>query len=70
MPGLHFVFRGLTSVLQVVHTEPYYSRKDDVPERPREFAGNVFRISHKDNLQVRGPGRSPLLPDNKSRWVL
>lgn len=45
-----------TAVLQVVHTEPYYSRKDDVPERPREFAGNVFRISHKDQLQVGGPG--------------
>lgn len=47
----------MTTVLQVVHTEPYYSRKDDVPERPREFAGNVFRISHKDNLGVGGPGR-------------
>lgn len=37
---------------QVVYTEPYYSRKDDVPERPREFAGKVFRIPHKDDLQV------------------
>ncbi|CAM9121143.1 unnamed protein product [Ectocarpus fasciculatus] len=39
-------------VPQVLHTEPYYSRKDDVPERPREFAGNVFRIQHKDNLKA------------------
>lgn len=32
--------------------EPFYSRKDDVPERPREFAGTVFRIPHKDSLKV------------------
>lgn len=37
----------------MVYAEPYYSRKDDVPERPREFAGKVFRILHKDSLQVR-----------------
>ncbi|CAM9581068.1 unnamed protein product [Scytosiphon promiscuus] len=37
---------------QVLHTEPHYSRKDDVPPRPREFAGNVFRIPHKDSLQT------------------
>lgn len=57
-------FRGLRldTAPQVVHTEPHYSRKDDVPERPREFAGNVFRISHRDNLQVHGPGRRPFPP--------
>lgn len=37
----------------MVHTEPFFSRKDDVPERRREFAGKVFRIPHKDDLQVR-----------------
>lgn len=36
----------------MIHTEPYYSRKEDVPERPREFAGKVFRILHKDDLEV------------------
>lgn len=40
---------------KVLHTEPHYSRKDDVPPRPREFAGNVFRIPHKDSLQVNLP---------------
>lgn len=40
--------------LQVVHAEPYFSREDDVPERPREFAGKVFRILHRDDLQVCG----------------
>lgn len=40
----------------MVHTEPFYSRKDDVPERPREFAGKVFRILHKDTLQVQWVG--------------
>lgn len=38
--------------IQVVHAEAYYSRKDDVPERPHVFAGKVFRILHKDDLQV------------------
>lgn len=38
---------------QMVHTEPFFSRKDDVPERRREFAGKVYRIPHKDDLQVR-----------------
>ena len=55
-PPLAFISLCFLRVMlpsQVVYAEPYYSRKDDVPRRPREFAGKVFRIPHKDDLPVR-----------------
>lgn len=56
-----FSSRGASSCFQMVHTEPFFSRKDDVPERRREFAGKVFRIPHKNDLQVRR--------DRNDAWV-
>lgn len=58
---MSFSPRGVSFRFQMVHTEPFFSRKDDVPERPREFAGKVFRIPHKDDLQVRH--------DRNGSWV-
>ena len=42
-------FRGLPSKL---YQDPYYSKAEDVPERPWEFAGLVYRLKKGDGLSV------------------
>ncbi len=41
--------RGLPSKL---YQDPYYSKAEDVPERPWEFAGLVYRLKKGDGLSV------------------
>ena len=41
--------RGLPSK---VYQDPYYSKAEDVPERPWEFAGLVYRLKKGDGLSV------------------
>ncbi|KAH9065755.1 hypothetical protein EDB87DRAFT_1593004 [Lactarius vividus] len=41
--------RGLPSKL---YQDPYYSKAEDVPERPWEFAGLVYRLKKADGLGV------------------
>jgi DNA polymerase zeta len=41
--------RGLSSKL---YQDPYYSKAEDVPERPWEFAGLVYRLKKGDGLSV------------------
>ena len=33
-----------------IYVDPYYSRDEDVPEKPREYAGMVFRLKGGDRL--------------------
>ncbi|KAI9460572.1 hypothetical protein BJY52DRAFT_1203789 [Lactarius psammicola] len=48
--------RGLPSKL---YQDPYYSKADDVPERPWEFAGLVYCLKKGDGLSVLEEWESP-----------
>jgi DNA polymerase zeta len=42
-------FRGLPSK---IYQDPHYSKAEDVPERPWEFAGLVYRLKNGDGLSI------------------
>ncbi|KAF7892479.1 uncharacterized protein EAF02_000017 [Botrytis sinoallii] len=55
-PSAHFVSTTLSSfnLPLILHQDAFYSREEDVPERPREWAGREFKL---------GSTSVPFLPD-------
>ncbi|CAM9923349.1 unnamed protein product, partial [Discosporangium mesarthrocarpum] len=50
-PHLSFVALQRIGVPQVMHVEPFYSRLEDLPSRPRELGGTTFHIRHRDDVE-------------------
>ncbi|CBQ72168.1 probable catalytic subunit of DNA polymerase zeta UPR-1 [Sporisorium reilianum SRZ2] len=68
---------SLFSIVRQVHPEPFFSDPNDVPARPREYAGRVFQFQSRTLPYMRpfehwnqsaAPVMTPIKPPRRLRW--